>query len=48
MLFRSGFTIEPGLYLPEFGVRLEINVYADPDKGPVVTSCVQDDVVLLA
>ncbi len=47
MLPGLGFTIEPGLYLPEFGVRLEINVYADPVKGPVVTSCVQDDVVLL-
>lgn len=48
MLPGLGFTIEPGLYLPEFGVRLEINVYADPERGPVVTSCVQDDVVLLA
>ncbi len=48
MLPGLGFTIEPGLYLPEFGVRLEINVYADPHKGPVVTSCVQDDIVLLA
>lgn len=47
MLPRLGFTIEPGLYLPEFGVRLEINVYVDEVKGPVVTSCVQDDIVLL-
>lgn len=47
MLPGLGFTIEPGLYLPDFGVRLEINVYADPVKGPVVTSCIQDDVVLL-
>jgi Xaa-Pro dipeptidase len=47
MLPGLGFTIEPGLYLPEFGVRLEINIYADPAKGPVVTSCVQDEVVLL-
>lgn len=43
-----GFTIEPGLYLPDFGVRLEINVYMDPEKGPRVTSCVQDEVVRLA
>ena len=48
MLPGLGFTIEPGLYLPDFGVRLEINVYADPVEGPVVTSCIQDDVVLLA
>lgn len=43
----TGFTIEPGIYLPEFGVRLEINVYVDPSRGPVVTSCVQDSPVLV-
>lgn len=43
-----GFTIEPGLYLPEFGVRLEINVHVDPQSGPTITSCVQDDVIRLA
>lgn len=43
-----GFTIEPGLYLPEFGVRSEINVYMDPAKGPVVTSQIQRDVILMA
>jgi Xaa-Pro aminopeptidase len=46
-----GFTIEPGIYLPPsdggFGVRLEINVHVDPAKGPVVTSCLQEDVVLV-
>lgn len=47
MLAGTGFTIEPGVYLPEFGVRLEINVYVDPTKGPVVTSCVQDEIVLV-
>jgi Xaa-Pro dipeptidase len=35
-----GFTVEPGIYLPEFGVRSEINVYMD-EAGPVVTSPVQ-------
>jgi Xaa-Pro aminopeptidase len=43
-----GYTIEPGAYLPEFGVRLEINVYVHPEQGPTITSCVQDEVVLLA
>ncbi len=43
-----GFTIEPGIYLPEFGVRLEIDVYIDPKTGPMATSCIQQDVVLLA
>lgn len=41
-----GFTIEPGVYIPgEFGVRLEINMFNDPEKGPIVTSCVQDEIV---
>lgn len=34
------FTVEPGIYLPEFGIRLEINAYMDGD-APVVTSPVQ-------
>ncbi|HEY3244310.1 MAG TPA: M24 family metallopeptidase [Phycisphaerae bacterium] len=42
-----GFTVEPGIYLPEFGVRLEINMFVDPQRGPTITSCVQDEVVLL-
>jgi Xaa-Pro aminopeptidase len=32
------FSIEPGIYLPEFGVRTEINVFMDPDVGPVITT----------
>jgi Xaa-Pro dipeptidase len=48
MLPGIGFTIEPGVYLPEFGVRLEINVFVDPQRGPDVTSCVQDEIILLA
>lgn len=35
-----GFTIEPGVYLPEFGVRSEINVYVDAD-GPRATTDLQ-------
>jgi Xaa-Pro aminopeptidase len=35
-----GFTIEPGVYLEEFGVRSEINVYMS-EAGPVVTSPTQ-------
>ena len=45
MLPGTGFTIEPGLYLPEFGVRLEIDIYVDPNNGPVVTSVLQDEIV---
>ena len=50
-----GFTVEPGVYVPTgdlgggagFGVRLEINVYADPECGPRVTSCLQENVVIV-
>ncbi len=43
-----GYTIEPGVYLPEFGIRSEINVFTDPERGPQVTSCIQDEILLLA
>jgi Xaa-Pro aminopeptidase len=35
-----GFTIEPGVYLPEFGVRSEINVYST-SSGLELTSAIQ-------
>lgn len=35
-----GFTIEPGVYLPEFGVRSEVNVHMSP-TGATVTAPVQ-------
>ena len=41
-----GFSIEPGIYLPEFGVRSEIDAYMS-ETGPVVTSPVQREVVLI-
>ncbi len=34
---RTCFSIEPGIYLPEFGVRSEINVYIDAKGGVHVT-----------
>lgn len=43
-----GFTVEPGVYLPEFGVRLEINIFMDPARGPTVTTTPQQEVVSLA
>ncbi|MFV1981217.1 MAG: M24 family metallopeptidase [Rhodothermia bacterium] len=42
-----GFSIEPGVYLPEFGVRSEVDVFMHPDKGPVVTTEIQRDIILL-
>jgi Xaa-Pro aminopeptidase len=42
----SGFTIEPGLYFDQFGVRTEINVVWDR-SGPKVTGPRQHDIVTL-
>ena len=39
-------TIEPGIYLPEFGVRSEIDVCVS-ESGPEVTTRVQREIVLL-
>lgn len=43
----TGFTIEPALYTPRFGCRSEINVFVDLEKGPVLTSPIQDEVTML-
>jgi Xaa-Pro aminopeptidase len=46
LLPRTCFSIEPGIYLPEFGVRSEVNVYIDGKSkvhvtgGPVQTAVV--------
>lgn len=47
ILPRTGFSIEPAIYLPAFGVRLEINVFLDPTAGPSVTTPVQNEIVRL-
>ncbi|MXZ90765.1 MAG: M24 family metallopeptidase [Chloroflexi bacterium] len=41
-----GFSIEPGIYLPEFGVRSEIDAYMGED-GPYASSPVQREIVLI-
>ena len=41
-----GFSIEPGIYLPEFGVRSEIDAYMS-EEGPFATSPIQREVVLI-
>ncbi len=41
------FTIEPGIYLSEFGIRSEINVYVS-EEGPMVTTTpIQDHILPL-
>jgi Xaa-Pro aminopeptidase len=42
----SGFTVEPGLYFADFGVRTEVNVVWGP-RGPEVTGPRQQNIVTL-
>ena len=42
----TGFTVEPGVYLEDFGVRTEINVFRG-DREAVVTGPCQDAIVAL-
>ena len=37
VLPRTCFSVEPGIYLPEFGVRSEMNVFVDKDGKVHVT-----------
>ncbi|MFQ5877092.1 MAG: M24 family metallopeptidase [Acidobacteriota bacterium] len=43
---RTGFSIEPGIYLQDFGVRSEIDVYMD-ERSAEVTTPVQDRIIPL-
>jgi Xaa-Pro dipeptidase len=43
---QTGFSIEPGIYLPQFGVRSEIDVFIG-DEGPVITSSEQNEILKL-
>ena len=46
VLPRTCFSVEPGIYLPEFGVRSEINVFVDPQSLVHVTGgALQTEVV---
>ncbi|MGA7306866.1 MAG: Xaa-Pro peptidase family protein [Rhodothermales bacterium] len=42
-----GFSIEPGIYLPDFGVRSEVDVYIDEVEGPTVTTELQTEPILV-
>jgi Xaa-Pro aminopeptidase len=46
ILPNSCFSVEPGIYLPEFGVRSEVNVLVRP-KGAEVTGRIQRELVLI-
>jgi len=43
---RTCTSIEPGIYLPEFGIRSEVNVYID-DRSARVTGAVQKEILAL-
>jgi len=45
---RTCFSVEPGIYLPEFGVRSEINVYVDEQEARVTGEAQQAVVPILA
>ena len=40
------FSVEPGIYLPEFGIRSEVNVYVE-NADARVTGEVQDALILI-
>ncbi|HWP84125.1 MAG TPA: M24 family metallopeptidase, partial [Terriglobia bacterium] len=42
----TGFSIEPGIYLPEFGVRSEVNVFVDGSSARV-TGAVQQEIIAI-
>jgi Xaa-Pro aminopeptidase len=43
---RTCFSVEPGIYLPEFGVRSEVNVYVE-ERNADVTGAVQTEMLAL-
>ncbi|MEX2561223.1 MAG: M24 family metallopeptidase [Pirellulales bacterium] len=45
VLRRTCFSVEPGIYLPEFGVRSEVNVFVDGEGQVHVTGNPQTDVL---
>ena len=44
---RTCFSVEPGIYLEEFGVRSEINILIPPEGAPEVTGIRQEQVIAL-
>ncbi|HEV2381965.1 MAG TPA: M24 family metallopeptidase [Terriglobia bacterium] len=45
---RTCFSVEPGIYLPEFGVRSEVNVYVEEQDARVTGEIQQEVVPILA
>jgi Xaa-Pro aminopeptidase len=47
VLRRTCFSVEPGIYMDDFGVRSEVNVYIDADGHVHVTGDPQQDILAL-
>jgi Xaa-Pro aminopeptidase len=47
VLPRTCFSVEPGIYLPEFGIRSEVNVFVGEDGTVHVTGGLQTEVVAI-
>ena len=48
IIARTCFSIEPGIYLPEFGVRSEVNVFVEESSARVTGEIQQAVVPILA
>jgi Xaa-Pro aminopeptidase len=46
IIARTCFSIEPGIYLPAFGIRSEVNMYVDEQEARV-TGAVQEEILAL-
>jgi hypothetical protein len=46
LIARTCNSVEPGIYLPEFGMRSEVNVYIDKNEARV-TGAVQKEILAL-
>lgn len=47
LLPHTCFSIEPGIYLPDFGIRSEVNVYLDEAKAVITGEPVQQEIMRL-
>jgi Xaa-Pro aminopeptidase len=45
ILTNTLFSIEPGIYLPEFGIRSEVNILVHRGRAQV-TGCEQEELVI--
>jgi Xaa-Pro aminopeptidase len=41
------FSVEPGVYLPDFGIRSEVNVYVSPNEARVTGEAQEKLVAIL-